>query len=337
MVAEAILDNLETRSRYRSSPIPLYEVYGVVLSSDYPFLSPLPAASSEADLEFSCTTDPPTCVDPARLSIVDAQGERPDGTTEFVFGSSNGVTLVRVTGATDFWLWPDRIVCHLIDERHRYLVEIALFGMVLSLWLEQRGVITLHGSGAVIEGQAVGFLASRGGGKTSTAAACVAEGHPLLTDDLLALDRTPDGALARRGYPMLRLWPEQARRFIHGWERLPLVHPDFDKRRAPVGNGSFGRFSPGSAPLRRLYLPERSDDPESPIDMVPVAGQEAVMTLVAHSFLPRETQRFGLQPNRLPVLAHVAATVPVVRLRYPSGFDRLAEVVAAIAQDVRRG
>lgn len=267
--------------------------------------------------------------------MIDAQGEGADG-NDFVFASLGEATLVRIIGAADFWLWPDRIVCHLVDARHQYLVEIALFGMVLSLWLEQRGVPTLHGSGAVVDGQAVAFLAARGGGKTSTVAACVAAGHPLLTEDLLAVDTVPEGAVARRGYPMLRLWPEQARLFVECWEHLPVVHPDFDKRRAAVGNGGFGHFSESTAPLRRLYLPERCDDPTTPIDMASVGMQEAVMTLVRHSFLPREVQRFGLQADRFPLLVHLAATVPMMRLRYPSGFDRLSEVVIAIREDVRR-
>lgn len=319
----------------QESAILSYEAYGVVICSDYPFTSPLPPSAAEPDLQFSCTTDPPDGVDWQAASVVDAQGGR-EGADDFVFASLGEATLVRISGATNFWLWPDRIVCHLLDERHRYLVEIALFGMVLSLWLEQRGVPTLHASGAVIDGQGVVFLAAKGGGKTSMAAACVGAGHALLTDDLLALEKVADGALARRGYPMLRLWPEQARWFVENWKTLPMVRPDLDKRRVAVGDGGFGRFSGGPAPLRRLYVPERSDDPVTPIEMIPVAAQEAVMTLVRHSFLPREVQRFGLQASRLPFFAHLTATVPVMRLRYPSGSYRLPEVVEAITEDVGR-
>lgn len=313
-----------------------YQVYGVTLASEYSFVSPLTLGSGAPDLHFSCVDHAPGGFRWEDATIVDAQGERADGLPHFVFSTFDGVTAVRLTGAADFYLWRDRIVCHLVDERHRYLVEIGLFGLVLSLWLEQRGVPTFHASGAVINGHAVAFLAARGGGKTSMAAACVAEGHALLTDDLLALDEESDVVFARPGYPMMRLWPEQACRFVNAWEDLPIVHPAFDKRRVAIGE-HFGGFAGSRTPLRRLYLPERSDDPRTPVEMLPVNGQEAAVTLVRHSFLPREVQRFGLQSSRLPFIAALSASVPLQRLRYPSGYERLLEVVAAITDDVGRG
>jgi hypothetical protein len=313
-------------------------VYGIRLASDYDFVSSLPPTTGPPDVSFSCTTLAPRGIDWAAATVVEAQGRRADGASVFVFARFPDHAALRITGAADFHIWPDRVVCHVVDERHQYLVEIALFGMVLALWLELQGVPTMHASAAVIDGHAVAFLGSRGGGKTSTAAACVASGHELLTDDLLAIEERDTQFLARPGYPMLRLWPEQAEWFVGGrvWEKLPIVHPDVPKRRVPVGMLRFDSFRDRSSVLHRVYLLERSDDAGTDIRITAVRPTEAVMALLRHSFLPREVERYGLQGARMEQFASLAAVTPVARLRYPAGFDRLPAVVEAIVEDVNR-
>lgn len=312
-----------------------YDLYGVVVESDYGFATPLPSAPAGAGRDLLLTVGGPGGdeVDWTTAEQLDVQGRRADGEPDFVFARFPSHDAVRITGALDFHVHDDRISCHVLDPRHEYLVDIAFLGMVMSFWLERRGVPTLHASVAVVDGGAVGFLGNKGGGKTSTLAACMQRGHPLLTDDLLALHRTAAGVAVERGFPALRLWPEQVERFVGPYEHLSVVHPDFAKRRVPVGPGGFGSFAAGAAPLKALYLPERPADAVD-VEVVRLTDDEAVMALLRHSFLPREVQRFGWQPQRLAVFADVVRTVPVARLRYPSGFPRLPEVVAALEREL---
>jgi len=313
-----------------------YDVYGVKMATAYAFAGPAPPAAGTPDLMFNCSDQAPLDVDWGAGELVDAQGPRPDGRSDFVFHRFLSHDAVRITDATDFHVFDDRILCHLLHDRHRYLVEIALLGMVMALWLERRGVPTLHASAVTIGDRAVGFLATRGGGKTSTAAACTAAGHPLLTDDLLALGEEATGLTGKRGWPALRLWPDQGHHFVKDYEHAPLVHPDYDKRRVPVGTG-FGTFAAAPAPLARLYVPERHPDASTPVTVTPLTPQEALVTLIRHSFLPREVQRYGLQPQRLRTLGRLVAEVPISVLRFPTGFDRLSQVVGAIEADVASG
>lgn len=315
-----------------------YDLYGVHVASDHDFVNPVPLSPRPAEgaaLVFRCVREAPDVADWPTAEVVDEQGRRPDGVPEFVFARVGGCDAVRIPGAVDYYLSDDEIVCHLVDERHAYLVEIALLGMVMSLWLERRGTATLHASVITIDGGAVGFLCASGGGKTSTVAASLARGHALLADDLLALSERDGTWFGERGYPALRLWPEQADRFLGSHESLPVLHPDFDKRRVLVGDGHFGAFADGAAPLRRLYLPERQDDASGRVELVRLPAQAALMEVLRHSFLPREVQRFGWVSQRFPVLARLVGQVPVVRVRYPSGFDVLSGVLARLEQDVR--
>lgn len=321
----------------RGGRIRSYDVYGVHLASDYDFCNPLPASparAADAEVVFSCVSGAPPWADWQVAEVVDEQGLRKDGSPDFVFARFPSHDAIRITEAVDFYVSDHEVICHLLDEELRYLVEIALLGMVFAFWLERRGTLTLHASVAVVEDAAVAFLGGSGGGKTSTLVACLARGHALLVDDLLAVREQGGQILGERGYPALRLLPEQADRFLGGHEDLPLLHPHFTKRRALIGPGAFGRFADGPAPIRRLYLPERLAPVDAEVEIERLRADEAVMALMRHSFLPREMQRFGWQPRRLPGLTTIAAAAPVARLRYPSGFDRLPDVLRHVELDL---
>lgn len=197
----------------------------------------------------------------------------------------------------------------------------------MSYWFERRGLPTLHASAVAVNGHAVAFVSRHGGGKTGLAAAMVQAGFPLLTDDLLVLEEREGRWEARPAYPEMRMWPDEAAHFAGPPEALPLVQADSEKRRVAIGNGGLGSFLDASAPLACVYLASRRPERDGDIEIQPVSRGEALIELVRHSFSPRLVEAAGLQPARLDRLARLVRAVPVRRLVYPSGFDRLPEVV----------
>ena len=210
----------------------------------------------------------------------------------------------------------------------RYALELWLLGTVLAFWLEWRGVPALHASAGCAHGHAIGFLASKQGGKSTLAMALLQEGHPLLTDDLLPVDVEGDTACGRPGYPQMRMWPDHARHFVEDPESLRRAHPYIEKRRVPVGPNGVGTFCDESQPLSALYLPERADDP--PIEVQPVAPTDALQAVLRHSFLPRLVEATGWQSQRLDTLAQLVKQIPVRRLTYPSGPEHLPRIADAL-------
>jgi hypothetical protein len=181
-----------------------------------------------------------------------------------------------------------------------------------------------------VNGRAVAFLSRHGGGKSGLAAAMVQAGFPLLTDDLLVLEEGESGWEARPSYPEMRMWPDEAAHFVGDPETLPLVQSDSEKRRVAIGEGGFGSFLDASAPLACLYLASRRPERDGDVEIQPVSRSEALIELVRHSFSARLVEAAGLQPARLDRLARLVRAVPVRRLVYPSGFDRLPEVVRSL-------
>ena len=68
------------------------------------------------------------------------------------------------------------------------------------------------------------------------------------------------------------------------------------------------------------------------VEIQDVSPRDAVIELVRHSFSPRLVEAAGLGVRRLDFFVRLATQVPVRRLRYPSGFDRLPAVVERVLQ-----
>ena len=315
----------------------IHRLFGLDLASSFPFKSRLSPGAAPSDLRFECSLEappgaaaaadpgPPVYASPHRTSA---------GASVFSLHRLQDVDLLRYTGVADFHLGADRIACHLLAPEHDYLVELRLLGPVLAYWLERSSVSVLHGSAVAVDGRAAVFLARAKGGKSSLVATLMARGHSLLTDDLLAVEPSPDGGFqGRPSYPQMRLWPEQTERFLGNSRGLPLVHPAYSKLRIPVGEGGFGRFARRSIPLAAIYLPELRAARARPV-VEPVSPSAGLVELLRHSFLPRLVEAAGWSARRFGALSRVAESVPFRRLAMPDDVGRLEEAGRAVLADL---
>jgi hypothetical protein len=304
------------------------QVYGVTLSVDWQPRAPLLSTTdARPELTVERVASVPEPSDAAELLT---KGGELDG----LYRLSDGFHF-SFAGVVQFHVMKDRMVYEVLDETYAYAVELWLLGTVLSFWLEWQQRPALHASAAVIDGYAAGFMATNKGGKSSLAATLMRQGHPLLTDDIVALTPgTPP--LAHPGFPQMRMWPEQAAHFVDDVQALETVHPFIDKKRVPVDEGGIGgAFCQEACPLAALYIPDRSDDVEA-ISIEPLPQSEALLSIVRESFVATLIEAAGWQGRRLHLLSSLVKAAPVRRLMYPNGLDLLPEVAQAVADDVRR-
>lgn len=304
-----------------------YRLFGIDLASDYPFVSRLLPGRAPAELTFTLTPEPVLSglleeLQPVYSShIRTAEGD--SAARLYRFGGSE---IFRFTATGDFVLGSQWITCHPAPQAagRSDLIESPLLGPVLSYWLERRGIPTLHASAVAVGGRAVAFLSRQEGGKSGLAAAMMQAGCSLLADDLLPIEELAGAFHARPGYPQMRMWPDEAAHFVERWKALPFVREGGLKRRVPVGEDGFGRFHGSALPLACLYVAERCNG--GPIEVGEIAPRDAFIELVRRSFAPHLVEAAGLQPARFDLLGRLAQQIPVRRLRYPSGFERLPEV-----------
>jgi hypothetical protein len=131
---------------------PIYRCYGFNLASDATFTAPLSRGDGTAEVTFTLArTEAPATEWHRAEPTYASEGRLESGESALCVYRGNGFDydVVRFTELSDYYLWPDRIVCHLHDPAYGFTVELYLLGMVFSLWLECRGTPALHASAVV--------------------------------------------------------------------------------------------------------------------------------------------------------------------------------------------
>jgi hypothetical protein len=207
-----------------------------------------------------------------------------------------------------------------------------LLGQVLSFSLLAIGGEPLHGTVVVIDGEAVAFLGDCGAGKSTLGAAFLRLGFPILTDDLMALERAASGYVVHPGMPRIKLFPRVARRVLGVEPSEPQLNDGTSKQIFPLDDE---HAASEPAPLRALYL---LSSPASAAGRPRVAIEQlsagaALLEVIRNSFntivvdRPRLAAQFRLA-------SRLVAAVPVRRLRYPRSLPELPAVCEAVLADL---
>lgn len=179
------------------------------------------------------------------------------------------------------------------DSDDEPFVRQCVVGPGFGVLLHRRDVLALHGSAVEIGGRAVVLLGPKGAGKSTTAAAILARGHRLLTDDLVALTEVGGVPHVLPGPTQMKLWPASAAAV--GAEG---VVPFLNGLSKGVWHGAAP--APNPVPLGLVCFLEWGGYAE----LEPVTGAAAFSGLLSNVYAPR-----FLGPT-----ASAAAVAPCVRL-----------------------
>ena len=210
-------------------------------------------------------------------------------------------------------------------------LRLSLLGPALALALHQRGLFLLHASAVSVNGEAVAFLGMHGFGKSTTAALLNARGHPLVSDDLLAV--SVEDQTVHPGFPQLKLWPDALQTLGLPPHELPQVHPDVPKRALRLSEG----FAAQPIRLRRLYVLGIG----SPTLVQTLRPAQIFAEISRHWYGVRFGQAYfdSLDVRRhFLQSAHLARDVPMRRLQRPATLaddpDLPRAMEAAILKDI---
>lgn len=209
-------------------------------------------------------------------------------------------------------------LCHLVT------------GIGLGLALYQRGVFTLHAGAVSIGGLAVAIAGSKGAGKSTLVAALNARGHPLLSDDVVALD-LPDDELprVRVGAPNMNLWPDSAIATGHDPATLSQIWSLSPKLAGCVAIGQ--RHVP--VPLGAIVVLSGNGSSSQLQRLTPL---EAFPQLVGHSHAFRWIEKPSHLPRHLAQCRTVLAQVPVFRLERGESLESLSTFAQQVEEGVAR-
>lgn len=303
-----------------------YTVFGGRLSSELelPDLPELPAAIPEgADWVLRIATGPPPEASP-REQLGTASVDQ--GVEVRLYAIPGGYRLeYDDTGTFDIGSEGSEITWHPAPGASPALAQLDVLGRVLAMALHAAGCYCLHASAVALADGAVGFIAPKFHGKSTTAFALVDAGARLITDDTLpVLPGNPP--LVRPGVQRVRLWGDSVSavgaRAVEGEERLGKY---------VVDDLSAERLLRGTAPLTALYLlaPVVSNPGGEVVVRTRLSPIESALALVGHAKVGALLG--GSERERLFRLAvELAGTVPVYRLAIARDFERLPEAVAQL-------
>lgn len=271
-----------------------YRVYGLGIRSEVPIdgvpiegLPPAGAGPADLDLRLGDITPLPHEIDSSWLDEDHVRITRDE--RAIVFEYRDG-TRFRIEPGLITTSWTTSA-----EDMATYLL-----GPVLAFALRMRGMLVLHASAVAIGGGALLFTGAAGAGKSTTAAAWLARGASLITDDVAAIE----GKAVLPGYARVRLWDDSAAALYGSAEALPLLTPTWTKRYAPAP------MVEGPVPLRAIVILAGR---ERESRMRTLQGHEAVMAVLARTSVPHligDEHR----PHELARIVELVANVPVIEL-----------------------
>jgi hypothetical protein len=186
-----------------------------------------------------------------------------------------------------------------------------LTGQVLPFAAVLQGLEVFHASAVVAEGRALAIVAHSGTGKTSLALNLALAGLPFLADDVVALERAPDGLIAHPGAGLANVRPGEAA---------------LEQRIEAAGLGAAIGRGDGELRLRLerhtepvplgalVFLERRGEDPLRIERLRPVDPR--LLLAATFNLSLRTPDRLARQ---LDVAARVERSAPVYRVRCPRG------------------
>ena len=212
-----------------------------------------------------------------------------------------------------------------VDER---VLRLAILGPALSMLLHQRGLLVLHGSAVVVNGQAASFLGNSGDGKSTMAGVLNRRGHALIADDLSVVDFDSNGdPLLYPGFPQLKLWPEAVTSLGDDLNSLARLHPALEKRARHIKQDDFFE---NTVALRRLYVLQEAD--ALSIELVP--QQQAFIELVRHSHDALLLRQTNSASRHFEQCSRLASIVQMYYLKRPRSLAALPDVAQLIEENL---
>lgn len=219
----------------------------------------------------------------------------------------------------------EEIRYHLEPDADPVIVRNLVLGTCLGVALAQRDYLVLHGSVVDVDGEAMAFVGHQRAGKSTTAAALLARGHNLLSDDIVAIRYEDGQPVAVPGFPYFKLDPDN---FDPG--TLPAEPMD----RPETGRGKLyyeltGEFPTDPVPLSTISLLDSEATDGSEPRCEPLTGHDAAMTLLEHAWVARvRTSEYveswhGDDELSLDRFTRLAEHCTVQRLSIPHGHETL--------------
>jgi len=212
-------------------------------------------------------------------------------------------------------IWIDRV-----PDCSEDLLRTYLLGSIFGAMMHQRRLLVMHASSIRTARGAVLFVGPRGHGKSTLLAALIRRGHPMLADDVTAIDvETPSAPLAFSSFPRMRLSADSAAQLGLQVGSCPRI-PSSNKFLVPVD-----RFCSEPQPVHAVYALDIHEAPD--IRLEPVDSLQRFAIVGKNTYRTNFLQALGLRQMHFQAAANVAKAVQMRRITRPASPFLLDELV----------
>jgi hypothetical protein len=306
-----------------------YAAFGLTVASNRALAGLAPAAPGAAPdvvVEFAAGREPET--DEAAREAPEGRGWRAirpaaDGGRVFMAAAQGGLAAWSVHASGDGTRVEVRWRGDVAPEDVGVLVVTSVLPAILVL----QGVPLLHGCAIATDGGAIVVLGGSGAGKSTVAAAAVASGRALLSDDVCALAARDDGVHVQPGPAQLRMYEDTAAAF--GWDaRRLFVAGALDDKRCVDLSAADGTFCPEPRRVAAVAVLAGGREREARIERVPAA--RALPLLLRNTYADHMAEAEG-RARLLPFWTRLAEAVPVLDVTPAEGVATVPGLVEAIS------
>jgi hypothetical protein len=210
-----------------------------------------------------------------------------------------------------------RILIEPFEDSSPEKIRLFLLGSTMGALLYQRGLFPLHGSAVETPWGAMIFVGAQGSGKSTLAAEFHRRGYRLLSDDVCAVERTPQGLQILPALAQIRLCTD-------AYERLGTPEGarfNVDKFVVPMGE----KYCPEPVPLRAIHI--LSDDDVDLPRFELVRGLDRVRYLLANLYRPQYLKGQQTRQGLLHMAAQIAQGASVAAVNRKRDTTATADVV----------
>jgi hypothetical protein len=216
-----------------------------------------------------------------------------------------------------------------LSEGKNDQIRLYILGTCMGALLIQRKMLALHGSAIAVDGKAYTIVGDSGAGKSTLASALINRGHPILTDDVIALKNNKDDhPFVMPAYPQQKLWENSLKEFkMDSVNLTPLFERD-TKFAVPVRE----HFLNKPLPLAGVF--ELVKGKGEAVNIVPINYLERLHVLFQHTYRNLFVKRLGLMEWHLQYTASFAKDIQMYRLTRPTSRFTANELAALIEETI---
>ena len=190
----------------------------------------------------------------------------------------------------------------------------------------------LHASAILIGEHALAVTGPRGSGKSSTAAAFLQLGYPVLADDVTPVFEDVTGRfMARPAHPRIWLNPDMVESLYGSSNALPQFAPSWEKRYLDLNAAGPG-LPLEPKPLAAIYvLSDRADEPDRPA-ITEVAPRDTLLQLLCNTYVNHLLDP-EMWAREFALLSRLQRKVPVLLVHPHDDASRISLLCQTILED----